>query len=123
MEFGDQLFDCDRSLSFHNERLTNGEFSESAGRNHNHLEFELADKGSDRSRSCAPEEVSSKRDEVSESTGPAPPHYLEFGGSEGILATGGPVKHVRPVGAGFAVDGAVEEDRPFAFVDPSGACA
>jgi len=48
---------------------------------------------------------------------------LEFGGSEGILATGGSVKHVRPVGAGFAVDGAVKEERPSAFVDPSGACA
>ena len=123
MEFGDQLFDCDRSLSFHNERLTNGEFSESAGRNHNHLEFELSDKGSDRSRSFVAEEVSSKRDEVRKSIGPTPYHHLEFGGSEGILATGGPVKHVCPVGAGFAVDGAVEEERPSAFVDPSGACA
>ena len=53
---------------------------------------------------------------------PPPPHHLEFGGSEAILATGGPVKHVRPVGAGFAVDGAVKEERPSAFVDPSCAC-
>ena len=69
------------------------------------------------------EEVSSNRDEVRESTGPAAPHHLEFGGSEGILATDDPVKHVRPVGADFAVDGTVEEERPFAFIDASGASA